>query len=200
MEHDRRVYQRLHLTRPIEGRFGKTAVRIIDVSATGALIEHERAMPVRARRTLQFTWRDQLVKVKAEVIRSSDQESGLRFIAEDATLSRLIAESAEEVLRAQEANMEGQRAANVVGDETLTSASAGLRGSGYTVWTLAEDGWKKRRALLPDQPEDGFTVAAAEPVDQVELLKKTWENGDEEARRMTRLLAELSAASVRMKS
>lgn len=197
---DRRVYQRLHLTRPLEGRFGQTAVRIIDVSATGALIEHDGLIPVRAKRTLQFTWREERVKVKAEVIRSSAQETGLRFIAEDATLLRLIAESAEEVLRAQQANMEGQREANVVGDETLTSASAGLRGSGYIVWTFDAEGWKKRRALLPDQPDDGFTVAAAEPVDQVELLKKTWEGGDEEARRMTRLLAELSAASVRTKS
>ena len=50
--------------------------------------------------------------------------------------------------------------------------------------------------MLPDQPENGFTVSAAEPDDQVELLCQTYESGDEESRRLTRLLAELSAASV----
>lgn len=198
MEDDRRVYQRLHLNRPIEGRFGKTPVRIIDVSATGALIEHEQPLPAKARRTLTFSWRGEQVKVKGAIVRTSPQESGLRLEDND-TLRRLIATSAEEVLRAQQANMEGAREANVIGDQTLTSASAGLGTSGYVVWTCDDKGWTKRRALLPDQPPDGFTVAAAEPIDQVELLKKTWENGDEESRRMTRLLAELSAASVRSK-
>lgn len=114
-------------------------------------------------------------------------------------LWELISESAEELLRAQRANMEGNRESNVVGEQTLTSASAGLGASGYVVWTLTGDGWKKRRALLGDQPDDGFCVSAAEPADQVELLRQTWETGDEETRRMTRLLAELSAASVRIR-
>jgi hypothetical protein len=198
VEHDRRLYQRLHLTRPIEGRFGRTRVRIIDVSATGALIEHDSRVPAKSKRTLTFPWRGEEVKVKAQVVRSSESESGLK-LEENETLNRLIAQSAEEILRAQQANMDGDRDANVIGDQTLTSASAGLGNSGYVVWSLAPDGWKKRRALLPDQPENGFTISASEPVDQVELLKQTWETGNEESRRMTRMLAELSAASVRSK-
>ena len=200
MEHDRRIYQRLHLTSPLVGRFRQTPVRLIDVSATGALIEHDERLPTTGSDVLEFSWRGEPVRLGAEIVRSSAHETGLRFVEESAQLQRFIARSAEEVLRAQQANMAGEREANIIGDETLTSASAGLRGTGYTVWSFSGEGWTKRRALLPDQPDDGFTVSAAEPVDQVELLKRTWESGNEEARRMTRLLAELSAASVRMKS
>ncbi|GAC1396238.1 MAG: hypothetical protein NVSMB68_13020 [Thermoanaerobaculia bacterium] len=102
------------------------------------------------------------------------------------------------MLRAPEANMEGDRQRNIIsGDETLTTASAGLRAAGFVTWTLLPDGWKRRKSLLPDQPENGFTLAASEPEDQVALLRNTYENGDEEARRITRLLAELSVATVR---
>ncbi len=93
------------------------------------------------------------------------------------------------------------REENVVsGDETLTAASAGARGliSGFTVWRLGEDGqWKKSSSLLADQPEDGFTVAAGEPAEQVDLLQRNYESGDAEARRMIRILAELSVAKNR---
>ena len=64
-------------------------------------------------------------------------------------------------------------------------------------WTLEEKGWRKRKSLLPDQPAEGFTIAASEPEESVALLRKTYENGDDEARRLTRLLAELSVATVR---
>ncbi|HUP50109.1 MAG TPA: PilZ domain-containing protein [Thermoanaerobaculia bacterium] len=197
MQDERREYQRLHLTRPLEGRYGRSAVRVIDVSATGALVEHDRPLRRGAQRLLHFTWRDHKIAVKAEIVRSAGIESGLRFTEENELLLQLIAQSAEEVLRAQQANLQGDRESNVVGDETLTAASAGLSASGYVVWTLGEGGWQKRRALLPDQPDDGFTVGAAEPPEQVDLLRQTWERGDEEARRMTRMLAELSAATRR---
>ena len=198
MQEDRRLYQRLHLTEPLPARFGKSKVRLLDVSATGALAESDKPLKLKAKGNLRFAWRGQEVAIQAEVVRTTDNESGLHFTEESAALWQLISDSAEEVLRAQRANMEGDRASNVVGEQTLTSASAGLGASGYVVWTLTPDGWKKRRALLGDQPEDGFCVSAAEPADQVELLRQTWDKGDEEPRRMTRLLAELSAATVRL--
>ena len=105
-------------------------------------------------------------------------------------IGKLIAISASEVLRAQQANMDGDREANVIGDQTLTSASV-LHGLGYVTWTFEEGEWRKRKSLLPDQPDNGFTVASAESPEQVEMLRQTWEKGDDEARKMTRMLAEL---------
>ncbi|HSP13739.1 MAG TPA: PilZ domain-containing protein [Thermoanaerobaculia bacterium] len=197
MNHERRVYQRLALTKPLPARFGRYKVRLLDVSAIGALIESDTDVPVGSHGKLRFTWREHKVEIKAQSVRTAEDRAGLRFTEDSEQLRALIAESATEVLRAQEANLEGARERNIIaGDETLTTASAGMRASGFVTWTLDEQGWKRRRSLLPDQPENGFTVAANEPEEQVELLRKTYENGDAEARRLTRLLAELSAASV----
>ena len=198
MDHDRREYQRLALTKPLAGKFARYSIRLIDVSAIGALIESGKEIPLGTRGQLQFTWRRHKVVIAAETVRTEDDRAGLRFTGDTEKLRTLIAKSATEVLKAQQANLEGDRARNIIsGDETLTSASAGLRAAGYATWTLEPAGWKRRRSLLPDQPENGFTVAASEPEDQVELLRKTYENGDDEQRRLTRLLAELSVATVR---
>jgi hypothetical protein len=194
------VYQRLNLTKPLDGWYGDRAVRILDVSATGAQLEMtEHELPPQGR--LRFEWRDQEVAIECETIRSNDDRAGIHFVEDSELLRHLLADSAKEVLAAQQANLDGDRARNViatddVGDETLTAASAGLRAKGWTMFTLTDKGWKRRKSMLPDQPENGFTVSAAEPDDQIELLCQTYEHGDEASRSLTRLLAELSAASV----
>ena len=192
------MFQRLHLTRPLEGSFRDSTARILEVTSNGAVIDLAPAPKPGSRGTLRFTWRDHLVAVEAEVTSVTDTEAKVEFTGDTALLSDLIAISASEILRAQQANMEGDRAANVIGDETLTSASV-LHGLGYVTWTFDNGEWKKRKSLLPDQPDNGFTVASAESAEQVEVLRQTWEKGDEEARKMTRMLAELSAASVRQR-
>ena len=197
---ERRQYQRLNLTKPLEGSLDGIAVRIVDVSAIGAQVELEdQTLPPRGK--LRFRWRDQDVELQTQVVRSSEDRAGLNFVEDDELLRKLIAESASEVLAAQQANMAGHRELNVIstddiGEETLTAASAGLGAKGWVMYTLAPEGWKRRKSMLPDQPADGFTVSAAEPEDQIELLCQTYEHGDHDARSMTRLLAELSAASV----
>jgi hypothetical protein len=56
-EDERRGFQRLLLTRPIDGWFGDWAVRLADVSATGALIDSDESIPLEARAILRFFWR-----------------------------------------------------------------------------------------------------------------------------------------------
>jgi hypothetical protein len=46
----------------------------------------------------------------------------------------------------------------------------------------------------PDQPLYGFTVAAHEPEEQIDLLRLAWEEADAEGRR---LLRDFAAASIR---
>jgi hypothetical protein len=191
---ERRQFQRLNLVEPVDGWFGDFAVRLLNVSATGALIESDEPLPDDARALLRFFWRGTELEILAKTARQLAVQTGLEFLEDSETLRALIADSATELLRAQEANALGQRDANIVGDETLTAASAGARLAGYVTWTFGDAGWKARRSLLPDQPPDGFTVAASEPEDQVSLLCRTYEAGDAEARRLTRMLAEISVA------
>jgi hypothetical protein len=192
---ERRQFQRLTLTEPLDGWFGDYAIRLADVSATGALIEHDDAIDPESRGLLRFFWRGTEVEILAETVRRDDHHTGIHFLEESETLRQLIAVSATEMLLALEANARGDRQANIVGEETITSAWA-AKSIGYVQWTLTPSGaWKSQRSLLPDQPENGFTIAAGEAAEQVALLRSTYESGNEESRRLTRMLAELSVAA-----
>jgi hypothetical protein len=194
---ERRVFQRLNLTKPLDGWFGDWPVQLVDVSASGAQVAHDDDdIPMGARALLRFFWRREEIELTAETVRAEDGRYGLRFLDGQGDIQRLISESVVELLIAQEANASGQREANVIGDATLTSASERFA-STYVVWRYDGRVWRRQASLLRDQPEDGFTVSAAEPEDQVELLCRTYESGDAEAQRLTRLLAELSVAASR---
>ncbi len=189
------MFQRLNLTRPIEGRFGAHAVTILDVSGNGAQISCHAPLESGARATLRFSWRGEEVEVEAQVTRADECRIGLQFTGESEALRRLLADSVLELLQAQEANAGGDRARNIIaGDATLTAASELQPSDGFVSYRFGDDGWKRRRSLLPDQPADGFTIRANVPREEVELLCRTYENGDAEARRLTRLMAELSVA------
>ncbi|HKR64775.1 MAG TPA: PilZ domain-containing protein [Thermoanaerobaculia bacterium] len=190
---ERRRFQRLSLVEPLDGWFGDFAVRLIDVSATGALIESDEPIPADSRALLRFYWRGAEIEITAETARAGEQRAGLQFVEESAQLWALIEESANELLRALEANARGDRDANLVGDQTFTSAMQ-THASGYVTWTFGAKGWKSHAAMVPDQPENGFTIPASEDAEQVEMLCRTYEHGDDEARRLTRMLAELSVA------
>lgn len=193
MSEERRHFQRLHLTKPVDGWFGDYSVVIVEVSASGVKVIHDEEIPLGSRGLLRFSWRGVELELLAEITRTEGARSGLRLIDDSKELRDIIEKSATEVLRAQEANAGGDRARNVVGDETLTAASAGVRGSsGFLQYHLSSGRWKCHRVLLPEQPEDGFTVSANEPQEQIDLLCTTYENGDEESKRMTRMIAELS--------
>ena len=101
----------------------------------------------------------------------------------------------DEIRRAREANAAGDRLRNIIGtDATLTAASDIEPTDAFYTYRLGESGWKRRRSLLPDQPEDGFTVRASVPEEEIEILCRTYEKGDDESRRLTRLMAELSVS------
>ena len=198
MSDERRKYQRLNLTEPIDGRFDLLPVQVLDVSATGALLLHDGAIAEGARGLLKFPWRGDEIVVVSQVARSDEGRSGLEFVADSEPLRQALSASVLEMLRAQEANADGDRARNVIdGDATITAAAGMQSVSVFVSYQLTDAGWKKRTMLLPEQPEDGFTVAASVPDDEITTLCRTYEAGDTEARRLTRLLAELSVGAPR---
>jgi hypothetical protein len=187
------VSERLHLTKPIDGWFGDFLVTLIEVHAGGATALHGDVIPDGARALLRFPWRGAELEVTAEISGGSDGRSTLRFVEDSVELQEAINASGDELLRAQEANLRGEREKNVVGEETLTAASLGARAlRSYIVFRLTPDGWQQTRSLLPDQPEDGFAVSADEPQEQIDMLCRTYESGDAETQKMMRSIAELS--------
>lgn len=197
MNEERREHHRLNLVRPLDGWFGDWSVRFVDVSASGALIECDEPIPDDARGLLRFYWRGEEVEMMAETVLRDDQRTSLAFLEQHEVLDRLLADSARELLGAQEANATGAREQNRLdGEATLTAASSTIS-FGWVAWSLEDGQWTRRRTLLPEQPADGFTIPDGEPDDQVELLRQTYANGNEEARQLTRTFAELSVSASR---
>jgi hypothetical protein len=193
MDDERREYQRLNLTAPLQAWFGDFSVQLVEVSASGAAMIHDDPIQTGSRALLRFTWRENDLEITAEVARTTGQRSGVHFVEEDATLRELIRQSATELLLAREANAGGDRERNRIGEGTLTAASRGARmGRGYLTFQLVDGAWKSRLVDEPKQPENGFTVLADEPDEQIEMLCRTFEAGDPESRRMTKLIAQLS--------
>lgn len=194
MSDERRAFQRLNLTQPVDGSFDEVPVRIVEVSAMGALGHPDAQLAAAARGTLRFGWRGEAVEAPAAVVWCENGRAGFHFDDIPELLRRLLEESVTELLRAQEANAAGDRAHNVIDfDDTLTSASTRFPVADVFVSYSLKDGvWTRRTSLLPDQPPDGFTIAQSESLDNVELLCSTFERGDAETRRLTRLFAELS--------
>jgi PilZ domain-containing protein len=190
---ERREYQRLNLTKPVDAWFGDFDVVLVEISAGGAKIVHDEEIPINSRGLLRFTWRERDFEILSQITRSEGARSGVHFLESNDEFRLMVGQWANEVRLAQEANASGNRAANVVGDETLTAASAGARAlSGFLQYRLTSNGWKCQRALLPDQPEDGFTVSANESQEEIDMLCKTYESGDPDAKKMTRMIASLS--------
>ena len=190
---ERRDHQRLNLTKPLDAWFGDYAVQLVELSATGAAMLHDEELPAGARALLRFTWRGDDLELTAEIARTTGSRSGLHFVERDQRLCDLIVESATELLRAREANATGDRERNRIGDETLTAASQGARlGRNFLVFELVSGTWRSRRAILPEQPPNGFTVAADEAEEQIDLLCRTFETGDPESRKMMRMIAQIS--------
>jgi hypothetical protein len=197
LSEDRRRHQRINLPKPIDAWFGDFSVRLLDISASGARIEHEDEIPEDSRALLRFSWKGEDVEILADRVRGYANSSGVRFLEESETIFRLVTQAATDIVLAQQANALGNRGDNVLdGDQTLTSASAGARlaVNKFVVWQLTATGWTQAVSLLPDQPPNGFTVSAGEPEEEVEMLCKSYESGNEDARRMIRSLAEISLA------
>ena len=195
MSDERRQFQRLEFDEPLDGWFGDFPVRLINVSGSGVLVQCDEPIEAGARALLRFFWGGHEVELLAEMTRDGEDGAGLAFVDDPAMLRDLIADSATQLLRAQEANALGKREQNVVyGDQTLTAASSRVS-STYTTWLYEDNTWRSRRSLVPDQPPNGFTVYSGEPEDQVNLLKRTYEKGDAETRHLTRVFAELSVVN-----
>lgn len=194
MSDERRQFQRLPFDPPLDGWFGDFPVRLSNISGSGVLVECDEEIPAGARALLRFFWRNGEVELLAELTRSGNDGAGLAFIDDPAVIRDLIADTANDLLRAQEANAIGNREQNKYGDQTLTAASSRAT-STYTTWIYEDSTWRSRRSLVPDQPDNGFTVYTGESEEQVNLLKGTYEKGDTETRRLTRVFAELSVVS-----
>jgi hypothetical protein len=63
---------------------------------------------------------------------------------------------------------------------------------GYVRCTLKNNRWDKKWSRTPEQPADGFTVLATEPVEHIDQLCENYQLGDADERNLIKLLARVS--------
>jgi len=183
MTDERRAFQRLNLTQPVDGAFGGVPLRIVEVSARGVLALTGAELRPGARGLVRFCWRGEDVEAGAAVVWCEEGRAGFRFDEVPAVLRKLLEDSVTEILREQRTTDD---APTIVDVDDFPPADV------FVTYTLDGGVWTRRASLMPDQPANGFTIAAAEPQEHVELLCRTFEQGSVETRRLTRLFAELS--------
>ena len=210
---DRREFQRLHLAKPILAQFGDGNALILDIGVGGALIEHHGRIEQGEQRRLTFRWKGEDVAFECVVTRTRvvrerptmdtvTAHTGIHFVEShgrsDEHLNDMMATFVGRVLSAQRANASGMGG----GPDALTLAQLGaarrMRSEGWMTYRWQDGEWEITPANSPQQPEDGFTVAAYEDEDELRALCETYETANDEGRRLIRLVAELSAKNVRM--
>jgi hypothetical protein len=73
---ERRRFQRLRLGEPVKGRLSGMRVAILDVSTTGARVEHSFPLAAGRRLTLEFPWQEESISLQCDVVRCAAHRGG----------------------------------------------------------------------------------------------------------------------------
>ncbi|HJT18080.1 MAG TPA: PilZ domain-containing protein [Thermoanaerobaculia bacterium] len=209
MSQDRREFQRLRLAKPILALFDGQNALILDIGISGAFVEHYGQPAKGDRLRLLFRWKGVDTEFIAEiahtiVVRRTANaivsHSGVRFVQSigdaESRLNDMMATLVGKMLAAQKAN-----AGATEGAESATLVDLGgarrARTPGFITYRLDGNQWSREMVETPTQPLNGFTVAAYEDESELESLCRAWETADAEGRRLIRLVAELSARTVK---
>jgi len=176
-------------------------VRLLDVSLNGARIVSEARFGPGSAEELTFDWNGMDIRVACTVVRctlysfakspgdKSLYQTGLRITEtignSDRALRELIASYVIRALEEQKANARG---IPPLGPYAYIEG----KGDRYRRCELTDGKWRRSETNRPDQPPNGFTISADVGPYYVDLLCQTYQNSDEEGRRLTQTLAQLS--------
>ena len=207
---DRQLLERLRLGKPIIALLNGQSALILDIGIGGAFVEHYGELSVGDRMSLVFRWKSTDVEiickvVRTEVVRRSASgpvsHSDLSFVQSSPEaqthLNDMLATYVGKILSAQKAN------AAATEDPTSAATLADLGGArrsrarGFVTYRLRDGAWSRTFTDSAAQPEDGFTVAGYEDESELRTLCDAYAAADDEGRRLIRVVAELSARTVK---
>jgi len=200
---ERRRFQRVKPLRPLEGKLGEQKVFVIDVSIHGARIAHQMRFEKTEALMIKFAWGGQAMSFECNIMRTTIEKyskdptkmlyhSGIRFTrplgASDQVVKEMIAGHLVRVLDERRSNAKG------LPPETTTFRRTAAHSSGFLQCRFVKGQWQNIKTQAAVQPEDGFTISAEEPADQIALLCKTYEESDQSGREMIRKLSSISVS------
>lgn len=200
---ERRYLDRVTPVQRIRGTMGNVPIVVIDVSLVGLRVAHQEALPDIGRTApLTFEWEGRRFSGTCEVRRTTVEKparskfektlyhSGLYIVSKDPASAEVVRDLIEtcvsRALDEQKANARGIPAMAAQSVQTGGTSDEFLR------CELGSTGWTTTPTRDSRQPENGFTISGSEPPSKVEMLRRTWEIGDADARRLIRTFASLS--------
>lgn len=213
MGSERRHSQRMKLAKPLLGMIDGQNGLILDVGISGAFVEHHGTYKTGERARLTFRWHGSDIEYLCEVVHTTVvregfgrtppvSHSGLRFVesigGSDELLQDMMATFVGRILAAQRANARGETDGSE-GEAILSRLGEARRSrtAGFITYRLIDDEWRSKPTNSPHQPLDGFTVAAYEDRDELQVLCRAYETANDEGKRLIQLVAELSVLSVK---
>jgi len=198
---ERRQFHRIHLDAPFVARVGDVPVDLKDLSLNGARIISEARFSPGTEHELSFEWNNQAVRLTVSVVRctlfsfakapgeKSTYQSGLHIREtiddSDRALRELIASYVIKALEEQKANARG---IPPLGPYAYIEG----KGDRFRRCELTDGKWRRTETTRADQPPNGFTISADIHSYYVDLLCETYQALDEEGKRLTQTLAQLS--------
>jgi hypothetical protein len=219
---ERRIKQRIQLTRAIVVRIGAIGAVILDITDCGARIEHLTRLNVGRQLRLRFAWEGFTIEVDARVVAckvhrfahgddgATVYQSGLAFIHYEGNalgiLRELVTTTVSRSLAEQVANARGigpvtENHMPVFRGGVVTTSQVTASGTrqaeptlhrGFVRCSLMHGRWDKKWSRSPDQPEEGFTVPATETNTTIDQLCDTYKSATQDQRELIRAMARLS--------
>jgi len=191
---ERREFQRLDLPEPLSGHFAGRPVEVVDLGVLGARLQHSGPLDIDEG-VLAFECDGRLIEFECGVVRTMEtagrHQSGLRFYRaisdSDQILRAMLSELASREIEARKTSA-GPAIEFEQSEPTRMEAP-------FVTFRMDDNIWLRRPAFTPRQPENGFTLPAGGEEIEIRRLCLSYAAGDEEARRLVRLFAELSVSA-----
>jgi hypothetical protein len=185
MTEERRGAARMALPEGIDARVGGVAVRLINLSAIGALFEHDERFTIPGAR-IEIAWQEHRASfpikiVRTAIIRRPTYQTGVQFTSTDPVSEGAIGAILRHGDPAPAAPQKPEEAEDTWTRQVKLEADDTAPRLPYAQYRLTAAGWVKRYVASPEQPDDGFTLARG--ATDAPMLQRTFERADEETRR-----------------
>jgi len=198
MNNDRRTEVRTAPPADVVAAVGGVSVRLLNLSANGALFEHEERFTIGGAR-LEIDWKGHRAVTPFRIVRTAIMgrretrmvyQTGVQFMNTDPMSDGVISA----IVRACSTPPPPAAPAPFTGEDTWTrrvktQAAEEDGDAPYACYRLTPAGWTRELVHATEQPDSGFTIARDDP--SFAALQRTFEKADAETRR--KLQAAISA-------
>jgi hypothetical protein len=187
---DSRQSPRVVLRKPRSGSFGEETGLVLELGLGGAKLEHRLRLAIGTHATLVCGPLIALAVVRHSTLLPTANgvlyQTGLQFEglseALETHLHQLLMDEAQEQVHEWEANLEG------VGWRPTPAPRSAAKVNYISIRKTA-GGWLQQVTTDPNQPLDGLAVPGDTTGTELEILRRTYDRGDETTRELMRRMA-----------